>query len=74
LAIFAVQAGRRRFLHLACVHFSRELVLDDGFSRLNNSELSAALRWSINEFRSKIFENKRFGFNNKELLKILFYV
>jgi hypothetical protein len=37
---------------LACVHFARELALNDGFSRLNSSELAAALRWSLDEFRS----------------------
>uniref|UniRef100_A0A7S0MTS2 TmcB/TmcC TPR repeats domain-containing protein n=1 Tax=Cryptomonas curvata TaxID=233186 RepID=A0A7S0MTS2_9CRYP len=45
------QAGRRRFLHLACVHFARELVLYDGFSRLNAPELVAALQWSLYELR-----------------------
>jgi hypothetical protein len=47
-----LQAARRRYLHLACVHFARELALNDGFSRLNSSELAAALRWSLDEFRS----------------------
>eukprot|EP00291_Cryptomonas_curvata_P022650 CAMPEP_0172161856 /NCGR_PEP_ID=MMETSP1050-20130122/6348_1 /TAXON_ID=233186 /ORGANISM="Cryptomonas curvata, Strain CCAP979/52" /LENGTH=979 /DNA_ID=CAMNT_0012831781 /DNA_START=1741 /DNA_END=4680 /DNA_ORIENTATION=- len=45
------QAARRRYLHLACVHFARELALNDGFARLNSSELAAALRWSLDEFR-----------------------
>mmetsp|Transcript_17440 Transcript_17440/g.48162 ORF Transcript_17440/g.48162 Transcript_17440/m.48162 type:complete len:101 (-) Transcript_17440:588-890(-) len=46
------QAGRRRFLHRACVHFARELVLGDGFSRLNSSELAAGLLWSLEELRA----------------------
>jgi len=46
------QAGRRRFLHRACVHFARELALDDGMSRLNSSELAAALLWSLEELRA----------------------
>ena len=45
------QAARRRYLHLACAHFARELVLNDGFARLNSSELAAALRWSLDELR-----------------------
>mmetsp|Transcript_88598 Transcript_88598/g.235788 ORF Transcript_88598/g.235788 Transcript_88598/m.235788 type:complete len:780 (+) Transcript_88598:387-2726(+) len=45
------QAGRRRFLHRACVHFARELVLGDGLSRLNSAELAAALRWSLEELK-----------------------
>jgi hypothetical protein len=38
------QGGRRRFLVVAVAHFTRELVLDDGFSRLTKQELSDGLR------------------------------
>ncbi len=46
------QANRRRFLQMACVHFSRELVLADGFSRLNASELAAGLRWALDSLKA----------------------
>ncbi len=48
----ADQANRRRFLHMACVHFARELVLADGLSRLNTSELAAGLRWALNSLKA----------------------
>ncbi len=38
------QASRRQFLHAACVHYARELVIADGWSRLGPSEIAAALQ------------------------------
>jgi len=43
------QAGRRRFLTRACVHYTRELVLADGFSRLGAEGNAAALRFYLRE-------------------------
>lgn len=48
----ANQANRRRFLQMAAVHFTRELVLADGFSRLNSSELAAGLRWALDSLQA----------------------
>lgn len=48
----ANQANRRRFLHMASVHFARELVLADGFSRLNTSEVAVALRWALDSLQA----------------------
>jgi hypothetical protein len=41
---WASQASRRQFLHAACVHYSRELVIADGWSRLGQNEIAAALQ------------------------------
>jgi hypothetical protein len=45
------QAGRRRYLTRACVHFTRELVLSDGFSRLDTAGNAAALRFYLKELK-----------------------
>ena len=46
------QATRRRFFHIAASFLARELVLDDGFWRRNNSQVSAALRWALDGLRA----------------------
>jgi len=43
------QAGRRRFLTRACVHLSRELVLNDGFSRMSRNDVASALSFYLLE-------------------------
>eukprot|EP00284_Hemiselmis_tepida_P000001 CAMPEP_0174943112 /NCGR_PEP_ID=MMETSP1355-20121228/75817_1 /TAXON_ID=464990 /ORGANISM="Hemiselmis tepida, Strain CCMP443" /LENGTH=273 /DNA_ID=CAMNT_0016190335 /DNA_START=37 /DNA_END=858 /DNA_ORIENTATION=- len=43
------QAGRRRFLTEGVVHYTRELVLNDGFSRLTKAESTADLRHYLTE-------------------------
>lgn len=45
------QAGRRRYLVRSCCHFTRELVLDDGFSRMPKPWLASALRYHLEELR-----------------------
>lgn len=45
------QAGRRRFLTRSCVHLSRELVLDDGFSRMKKAEIASALHFYLSELK-----------------------
>mmetsp|Transcript_16537 Transcript_16537/g.39561 ORF Transcript_16537/g.39561 Transcript_16537/m.39561 type:complete len:356 (+) Transcript_16537:2-1069(+) len=44
-------AGRRRFLLRICSHLSRELVLNDGFSRMTQAELHGALHWHLEELK-----------------------
>lgn len=46
------QAGRRRYLTRACAHFARELVLDDGFARMDKATLHGALAWHLGELRA----------------------
>jgi len=46
------QAGRRRFLVRSCCHFARELVLDDGFSRMDKSWTASALRFHLEELKT----------------------
>eukprot|EP00286_Rhodomonas_abbreviata_P015596 CAMPEP_0181332530 /NCGR_PEP_ID=MMETSP1101-20121128/25153_1 /TAXON_ID=46948 /ORGANISM="Rhodomonas abbreviata, Strain Caron Lab Isolate" /LENGTH=301 /DNA_ID=CAMNT_0023442201 /DNA_START=8 /DNA_END=913 /DNA_ORIENTATION=+ len=43
------QASRRRFLTIACVHWARELVLDDGFSGMDARAVTHALRFYLKE-------------------------
>jgi len=51
LAATTNQAGRRRYLVRSCVHYTRELVLNDGYSRMDRIELSTALRFYLQEFK-----------------------
>lgn len=44
-------AGRRKYLARACSHLSRELVLNDGFSRMTQAELHGALHWHLEELK-----------------------
>mmetsp|Transcript_39743 Transcript_39743/g.81397 ORF Transcript_39743/g.81397 Transcript_39743/m.81397 type:complete len:320 (+) Transcript_39743:140-1099(+) len=46
------QGGRRRYLMRACVHYARELVLDDGFSRMDKATITGALAHHLAELRT----------------------
>lgn len=45
------QAGRRRYLVWACAHLSRELVLADGFARMDKATIHGALAWHLQALR-----------------------
>eukprot|EP00961_Rhodomonas_salina_P038043 511455-Rhodomonas_salina.2 len=49
LAPILNQVARRLFLTRSCAHLSRELVLADGFSRMDQAETASALRYFIDE-------------------------
>jgi len=42
-------AGRRRYLVRACAFLSRELILDDGTTRMTRNEIVSALKFYLNE-------------------------
>jgi len=46
------QAGRRRYLTRATVHYSRELILDDGFTRLTKGDANQMLAFYKDKLRS----------------------
>jgi len=45
------QSDQRHYLILACIHLARELVLNDGLSRLSKQQLASALKWHLDKAR-----------------------
>ena len=45
------QSDQRHYLILTCIHLARELVLNDGLSRLSKQQIASALKWHLDRAR-----------------------